>query len=285
MLNTDTFSRYGQMAMDSVVLYAPKVFIAVIIGFLGWKAANLLSRWLHRLLALKAVDPSLRPFLGSMLDAAIKVALVVTLIGYLGIPTASFVAVIGAAGLAVGMALSGTLQNFAGGVVLLMVRPFKVGDNIRVQNFEGTVREIQIFQTMLVTADRVTVFIPNGKLLNEYIQNFSTQGSRRADLVFGIGYDDDIDKARAILMGIMKSDPRVLDDPAPQVNVKNLGASSVDIEARFWVAVSDHFSTSNAIREEGKKLLEKGGISFPYTTYSLQIPKRENGDDEAAVRM
>lgn len=285
MLNTDTFSRYGQMAMDSVVLYAPKIFIAVVIGFLGWKAANLLSKWLHRLLALKAVDPSLRPFLGSMLDAAIKVALVVTLIGYLGIPTASFVAVIGAAGLAVGMALSGTLQNFAGGVVLLMVRPFKVGDNIRVQSFEGTVREIQIFQTMLVTADRVTVFIPNGKLLNEYIQNFSTQGSRRADLVFGIGYDDDIDKARAILMGIMKSDQRVLDDPAPQVNVKNLGASSVDIEARFWVAVSDHFSTSNAIREEGKKLLEKGGISFPYTTYSLQIPKRENGDDEAAVRM
>lgn len=273
MWNTDSITRYGQTALDSLVFYAPKVVIAVIIGFVGWKLANVLSRWLHRLLAMKAVDPSLRPFLGSLVDAAIKVALVVTLIGYLGIPTASFVAVIGAAGLAVGLALSGTLQNFAGGVVLLVIRPFRVDDTIKAQSFEGKVREIQIFQTVIVTSDNITVFIPNGKLVNESILNYSTQGTRRADLVFGIGYEDDIDKAREILLGLITADERVLETPPPVVNLKALAANTVDLEARFWVQVSDHFSVCNKIREAGKKAFDAAGISLsPDTTIKLAQP-------------
>lgn len=271
MWTTETLTRYGQMAMDAVVLYAPKVLIAAIIGFLGWKLANLISRWLHRLLAMKAVDPSLRPFLGSLLDAAIKVALVVTLIGYLGIPTASFVAVIGAAGLAVGLALSGTLQNFAGGVVLLVVRPFRVDDTIKTQSFEGKVREIQIFQTIIVTADNITIFIPNGKLLNESILNYSTQGTRRADLLFGIGYDDDIDKARGILLRLMTGHELVLEKPAPVVNLKALGATTVDIEARCWVAVNDHFKVSNELREAAKKTFDAEGVSFPAAKTEIYV--------------
>lgn len=271
MWTTDTLSRYGRAALDATVFYAPKVLIAGLVAFVGWKVAGLLSRWFHRLLASKAVDPSLRPFLGSLLDAAVKVALAITVISYLGIPTASFVAVIGAAGLAVGLALSGTLQNFAGGVVLLVIRPFRVDDTIRIQNIEGKVSEIQIFQTVIITPDNLTVFIPNGKLVNESILNLSAQGTRRADLVFGIGYDDDIDKAREILLQIIAADERILPEPAPVVNLKNLSASSVDMEARMWVKVSDHFKVSNAIREAGKKAFDAAGISFPFPTSSIQL--------------
>lgn len=268
--------RYSQMALDAVVLYAPKVLIAVIVGLIGWKVANLVSRGLHRLLESKRVDPSLRPFLGSMLDAAIKVALVITLISYLGIPTASFVAVIGAAGLAVGLALSGTLQNFAGGVVLLVIRPFRVGDSIKAQSFEGTVREIQIFQTIIVTADNLTVFIPNGKLVNESILNFSTQGTRRVDLTFGIGYEDDIDQARKVLLDLVSKDERVRDLPAPAVVVQNLGDSTVDVQARFWVATNDHFRVSCDIRERAKKAFDAEGISFPYPQRDYHIIRQSN---------
>jgi Small-conductance mechanosensitive channel len=272
---TDQAGRYGQMAMDAAVLYAPKVVIAAIVALVGWKLANLLSRGLHRLLENKRVDPSLRPFLRSMLDAAIKAALVITIISYLGIPTASFVAVIGAAGLAVGLALSGTLQNFAGGVVLLMVRPFRVGDLIKAQSFEGTVKEIQIFQTIIVTPDNLTVFIPNGKLMNESILNYSSQGTRRADLTFGIGYGDDVDQARKVLLDIVAKDGRILTLPAPAVVVQNLGESSVDLQARIWVATADHFKVSCEVRENVKKAFDAAGISFPFPQRDYHIIESE----------
>ncbi len=268
---TEQLTRYGQKGLDAVVLYAPKVLIALIIAFIGWKLANLLSRWLHRLLAVKAIDPSLRPFLGSLLDAVVKVALVVTLISYLGIPTASFVAVIGAAGVAIGLALSGTLQNFAGGVILLVLRPFTVGDSIKAQSFEGKVKEILIFQTVLVTADGVTVFIPNGKLVNESIVNFSTQGTRRVDLTFGIGYEDSIEQARAVIMKLIAADERIKDTPPPTVIVQNLGDSTVDIQARFWVATPDHFKVSCEMREKVKIAFDEHKISMPFPQVDYHI--------------
>lgn len=268
---TEQITRYGQKGLDTGVAFAPKIGIALVIGLIGWKLARLLSKWLHRLLANKRVDPSLRPFLGSLLDAAFKVALAITLINYLGIPTASFVAVIGAAGLAVGLALSGTLQNFAGGVVLLIVRPFKVGDTIKAQSFEGRVQEIQIFQTMLVTADNLTVFIPNGKLLNESILNYSAAGTRRVDLTFGIGYEDSIDKAREVLLKLIKQDERILSRPEPTVVVQGLGDSTVDIQARFWVASGDHFRVSCDMREKVKKAFDAEEISFPYPQMDYHI--------------
>ena len=273
---TEQITRYGQTALDAAVLYAPKLAIAVIMAFVGWKLANLFSRWLHRLLALKAIDPSLRPFLGSLLDAAIKVALVVTLIGYLGIPTASFVAVIGAAGVAIGLALSGTLQNFAGGVILLVLRPFTVGDSIKAQSFEGKVKEILIFQTVLVTADGVTVFIPNGKLLNESIMNFSTQGTRRVDLTFGIGYEDSIEEAREVILKLVAEDSRIKDLPAPTVVVQNLGDSTVDIQARFWVATNDHFKVSCDMREKAKVAFDEHKISMPFPQVDYHVIEHPN---------
>jgi len=268
---TEQATRYGQKALDTMVEFAPKVAIALVMALVGWKLAQLLSRWLQKLLANKRIDPSLRPFLGSLLDAAFKVALAVTLINYLGIPTASFVAVIGAAGLAVGLALSGTLQNFAGGVVLLIVRPFRVGDTIKAQSFEGKVKEIQIFQTMLVTADNLTVFIPNGKLLNESILNFSAAGTRRVDLTFGIGYEDSIDKAREVLLGLIGQDERIHKTPEPTVVVQNLGDSTVDIQARFWVASGDHFKVSCDMRERVKKTFDNEKISFPFPQVDYHV--------------
>lgn len=268
---TEQVTRYGQKALDSAVAFAPKIGIALVIGLIGWKLANLLSKWLHKLLANKRVDPSLRPFLGSLLDAAFKVALAVTLINYLGIPTASFVAVIGAAGLAVGLALSGTLQNFAGGVVLLIIRPFRVGDSVKAQSFEGKVKEIQIFHTILLTADNLTVFIPNGKLVNESILNFTTAGTRRVDLTFGIGYDDSIDHARQVLLDLVKKDERVLENPPASVVVKNLGDSTVDLQARFWVSTNDHFKASCDIREQAKKAFDEAKISMPYPQVDYHI--------------
>jgi small conductance mechanosensitive channel len=256
---TEQLTRYGQKALDALVEYAPKLGIALVMAFVGWKLANLLSRWLHRLLTVKAIDPSLRPFLGSLLDAAIKVALVVTLIGYLGIPTASFVAVIGAAGVAVGLALSGTLQNFAGGVILLVLRPFTVGDSIKAQSFEGKVKEILIFQTVLATSDGVTVFIPNGKLINESIINYSTMGTRRIDITFSMAYADQVERVREILIGIIRENNEVLGDPAPVVIVKNLGSGGVDLEARFWVRNGHYVSVSAAVRERAKQLLDDSG--------------------------
>lgn len=268
---TEQLTRYGQKSLDTAVAFAPKVGIAIVMALIGWKLANLLSKWLQRLLENKRVDPSLRPFLSSLLDAAFKVALVVTLINYLGIPTASFVAVIGAAGLAVGLALSGTLQNFAGGVVLLIIRPFRVGDSIKAQSFEGKVKEIQIFQTILVTADNLTVFIPNGKLVNESILNFSTAGTRRVDLTFGIGYEDSIDQARAVLMDLISKDERILKTPAPSVVVQNLGDSTVDVQARFWVATNDHFRVACDMRERAKKTFDDEKISFPFPQVDYHI--------------
>ncbi|RYD74071.1 MAG: mechanosensitive ion channel [Verrucomicrobiaceae bacterium] len=238
---------------------------------------KVISRWLHRALEAKAVDPSLRPFLGSLLDVILKVVLVITLITFLGIPTSSFVAVIGAAGLAIGLALSGTLQNFAGGVILLAIRPFRVGDQVKAQSFEGKVKAIGIFQTMLVTPDNITVFIPNGELINESIMNYSLQGTRRADLTFGIGYGDSIDQAREVILRLVSEDERILADPQPVVRVKSLGGSSVDLEARFWVAVTDHFAVSNTIREAVKKAFDAERISFPFPQREVHVISTEKG--------
>ncbi len=270
-------TRYAQMGMDSVMTFAPKVLIALVMGFIGWKLMKLVSRGLHRALETKAVDPSLRPFLGSLLDVILKVVLFITLITYLGIPTASFVAVIGAAGLAIGLALSGTLQNFAGGVVLLAIRPFRVGDQIKAQSFEGKVQAIGIFQTILITPDNLTVFIPNGELMNESIMNYSLQGTRRADLIFGIDYADSIDQAREVILRLIREESRILPEPPPLVILKNLGESSVDLEARFWVVATDHFAVSNTIREAVKKAFDAEGISFPFPQRDIHIIESKKG--------
>jgi small conductance mechanosensitive channel len=183
----------------------------------------------------------------------------------------SFVAIVGAAGLAVGLALQGTLQNFAGGVIILILRPFKVGDYVEGGGLAGTVNEIQIFNTILLTPDNVRVIIPNGKLSNENIKNYSAEDKRRVDMVFGIGYGDDIKKAKDTLYEILKANDKILSDPAPTVAVSELADSSVNFVVRPWVKNSDYWPTYFEIHEAVKKEFDAQGISIPFPQRDVHL--------------
>jgi small conductance mechanosensitive channel len=189
----------------------------------------------------------------------------------LGIQTTSFIAVLGAAGLAVGLALQGSLSNFAAGVLMIIFRPFKVGDFIEAAGVAGTVEEIQIFTTQLATPDNKTIIIPNGKLTADNIVNYSTKGTRRADMVFGIGYEDDIDKARDIITEILSNDERVLKDPPLQVAVSELADSSVNFVTRAWVNAGDYWGVVFAATETVKKRFDAEGISIPFPQRDVHV--------------
>ena len=267
----DTVLEYLTLAIDHTVRFAPRVVIALVLALLGWKLISFLCAAMSKAMAARNVDPSLRPFLNSLLGYLLKAALVVTLVSYLGIPTASFVAVLGAAGLAVGMALSGTLQNFAGGVVILMLRPIRVGEFVEVAGFLGKVEEITIFHTVLLSPDNRTIYIPNSSISNAAVTNFARQSTRRADLIFGIGYNDDIDAAKAILQRLVDADDRVLKEPAPLIAVENLGESSVDILVRIWTKSSDLLATQQHLREAAKKAFDSAGVSIPFPQRDIHL--------------
>jgi small conductance mechanosensitive channel len=183
----------------------------------------------------------------------------------------SFIAILAAAGLAVGMALSGTLQNFAGGVMILLFRPFKVGDYINALGYSGTVKEIQIFNTILTTPDNVTIILPNGGLSGSAMTNYSTQATRRVDLTYGIGYDDDIDKAREILKNLIAGDKRILKDPEPFVAVSELADSSVNFVVRVWVNSSDYWGVFFDMQETVKKRFDDNGVSIPFPQTDVHV--------------
>jgi len=267
----DTLLEYLTIALDHAIRYAPRIAIAITIGIVGWKTISLLCAGLSRAMEARRIDESLRPFLLNLLGYGLKAALVITLIGYLGIPTASFVAVLGAAGLAVGMALSGTLQNFAGGVVILLLRPIRVGEFVEVGGFLGKVAEIHIFHTVLLSPDNRTIYIPNSQISNAAVTNFARQQTRRFDLVFGIGYNDDIDTAKNILARLVESDERVLKDPAPLIAVENLGDSSVDILVRAWTQSADFLATQQHLREAAKKAFDAEGVSIPFPQRDVHL--------------
>lgn len=189
----------------------------------------------------------------------------------LGVEMTSFVAILAAAGLAVGMALSGTLQNFAGGVMLIIFKPFKVGDVIDAQGYIGSVKEIQIFNTILKTPDNKTIIIPNGGLATSSMTNFSTEATRRVDFTFGIGYDDDIDKSRAVIEGLIKADSRIFTDPAPVIVVSELADSSVNFTVRVWANSGDYWGIFFDLTEQVKKAFDKEGISIPYPQTDVHV--------------
>jgi small conductance mechanosensitive channel len=195
----------------------------------------------------------------------------ISALGMLGIEMTSFIAILGAAALAVGMALSGTLQNFAGGVMILLFKPFKVGDVIDAQGYVGTVQQIQIFVTILTTPDNKTILIPNGPLSNGSMVNFSTQERRRVDMTFGIGYGDDLDKAYEVLKRLINADERILRDPEPFMALSELADSSVNITVRLWVNASDYWAVYFRMNEEVYKSFDKEGISIPYPQRDIHI--------------
>lgn len=257
--------------IPTVLQYGKMLIVAIVMLVVGFWIIKKAVKGIKKIMSNKKVDNTLAPFIISLADIAMKTLLIVSTISYVGIPMTSFVAILGAAGLAIGMAFSGTLQNFAGGIIILVFKPFKVGDFIEAQGYSGTVKEIQIFTTILTTGDNKTIIIPNGGLSTGSLTNYSTQTARRVDFTFGIGYNDDIDKAYAAIKAVIDRNDKILKDPAPFMAVSNLGASSVDIVCRLWVDSADYWTVYFYMNEFVKKEFDAQNISIPYPQQDIHI--------------
>lgn len=260
-------------AMDFLVDYGPQVLGAAIVLLIGLWVIKKVVKFSERLMVKRNLDASLVPFLRSMLNIVLKAMLVISVAGMVGIETTSFVAIMGAAGLAVGLALQGTLQNFAGGVLILIFKPYKVGDLIQAQGHLGVVKEIQIFVSILLTPDNKTVIIPNGAISNGDITNYTLEGKIRVDLTFGISYESDIKAARNALMAVMESHPKVLKDPKPFVGVVELADSSVNLAVRPYADPTDYWEVYFDIYEAGKEALDAANITIPFPQIDVHMDK------------
>jgi small conductance mechanosensitive channel len=260
---------------EMVVLYGIKLVSALITLAVGLWIISIVTNALSRLMDRKNIDLSLRGFLKSMTGIVLKVLLAVSVIGMVGIEMTSFIAILGAAGLAVGLALSGTLQNFAGGVIILIIKPFKVGDYIEAQGHAGSVSEIQIFNTILKTPDNVTIIIPNGNLSTGSVKNYSTEAQRRVDFVFGVAYGDDYDQAKSTITRIIDADSRILKEPAPFVVLSELADSSVNITVRVWAQASDYWAIKFDFTEQVYKEFPKAGLNIPFPQMDLHIQQQQ----------
>ncbi len=256
---------------ELVAVWGIKVIAAIAIFIIGFWVAKLFRKIIEKVLANRNVDPTIGSFVANLAYYALLAFVVLAALGQLGIQTTSFIAIIGAAGLAVGLALQGSLANFAAGFLMIIFRPFKVGDVIEGAGTSGTVEKIQIFTTQLLTPDNKTVIIPNASLTAGNIVNYSTTGKRRVDMVFGIGYEDDIDKAKQIIIEAISADERVHKDPAPTVAVSELADSSVNFVVRPWVNTSDYWGVYFALTETIKKRFDQEGISIPFPQRDVHV--------------
>ncbi len=270
-METEQIEEYVEQGRELVLTHGLRIVIALIVLLIGLRIIKSVTKMVGRAMEKRNVDVSLRPFLTSVVSVLLKVALVISVISMIGIETTSFIAVLGAAGFALGLALSGTLQNFAGGVIILILKPFKVGDFIDAQGHMGTVKMIQIFSTILKTPDNKTVIIPNGPLSTGSLTNFSTEPQRRVDMEFGIGYSDDIDKAKSILNRLISEDERVLSDPAPQVVLSELADSSVNFKVRVWANSGDYWGIYFDFHEKVKKAFDKEGVGIPFPQMDVHV--------------
>ena len=262
---------YYDYAMAFIMDFGPKVIGALVVLIIGLKIVKVVTNTFKKVMLKREMDASLIPFLGSIIGIGLKALVLISVMSMVGIKMTSFIALLGAAGLAIGMALSGTLQNFAGGVMILIFKPYKAGDFIEAQGYMGTVRHIDIFNTILLTVDNRKIIIPNGPLSTSSLTNFSSEKTRRVDFSFGIGYSDDIDKAREIILSEIAKLPQILKDPAPMVVVGELGDSSVNLTTRVWVNAADYWDINFAMLEGVKKAFDKGGISIPFPQTDVHL--------------
>ncbi|AFL80359.1 small-conductance mechanosensitive channel [Aequorivita sublithincola DSM 14238] len=254
--------RYGQKLID----FLPSLIGSILMLLIGLWLIKIINRFIKKFFNKTDYDPTLENFIASLIRWGLKIVLFVLVITQLGVESASLVAIIGAAGLAIGLALQGSLSNFAGGVLILLLKPFKVGDFISAQGVDGTVKEISIFNTRLTTFGNQLAILPNGKLSNDNIINYSIEGVRREKLSFGIGYDDDIKQAKDILLKLVSEQETVfnIEDKMPMVAVEELGDSSVNLTVRYWAKNEDFWNLRWLVLEEGKARLEAAGISIPF---------------------
>ena len=264
-------SELTEKAISLVMTYTPKLLLAILTLVVGLWLVNRFVNLLDHRIGKK--DPTLNKFLCGLISAVLKVMLLISVASMIGIETTSFIAVVGAAGLAIGLALQGSLANFAGGVLILIFKPFKVGDTIEAEGHLGSVAEIQILYTVINTFDNRRVVIPNGNLSNATLTNVSVYDKRRCDMTFGIGYDDDIDKAKKILQRLFEEDERSLTEPAPRICVGGLGDNSVDLMFRPWVGTDDLWPYYWDMQEKVKKAFDEEGISIPYPQRDVHLYK------------
>lgn len=266
-------SELMNQAMSLVMTYAPKVVLAIVTLIVGLWLINRFVNVLDNKLGKK--DPTLNKFLCGLLSVILKILLLISVASMVGIATTSFIAIVGAAGLAVGLALQGSLSNFAGGVLILIFKPFKVGDVIDAQGYLGSVREISILYTIVDTFDNRRIVIPNGQLANDSLTNLSAYETRRCDMSFGIGYGDDIDKAKAVCKRLIEEDERALKDPEPLIVVGALGESSVDLTVRAWTKSADLWPFYWDMHEKVKKAFDAEGISIPFPQRDVHMIKTD----------
>ena len=245
--------------------------MAIVVLIIGLSIVKFITKKFKRTLEKRNVDESLRPFLASIVSTLLKVMLIISVAGMIGIQMTSFVAILGAAGLAVGLALQGSLSNFAGGVLILILKPFKVGDFVEANGYAGVVREIQVFYTYITTGQNQEIIIPNGALSNNAVKNFSFHGTRRIDMTFGIGYDDSIDEAKKILNDIISSDERVLKDPAFSIFIEALADSSVNFHVRAWSTNENYWDIVNGLNEKVKKAFDAAKIGIPFPQMDVHV--------------
>jgi small conductance mechanosensitive channel len=256
---------------ELATVWGLKVIAAIAIVVVGRWAAKLLRGFARRAMSKGNLDPTIVGFISNILYVAVLAFVIVAALSQVGIQTASFIAVVGAAGLAIGLALQGSLSNFAAGVLMAVFRPFKVGDFIEAGGTAGIVEEIQIFTTQMRSGDNKTIIVPNSSILGGNIVNYSTKETRRVDLAAGIGYSDDIDSAKAVLRSIIDADERVLKDPEPMIVVSELGDSSVNLTVRAWVNSGDYWGVYFDTLETIKKRFDSEGISIPFPQRDVHV--------------
>ena len=266
--------KYVQIAKDLLIQYGPKVLMALVTLIIGLWIINRVVRITEKLLKKRDVDPSLANFGAALLNVLLKILLFISVISMVGVATTSFVAVLGAFTLAIGMALQGSLANFAGGALIMIFKPFKIGDVITAQGHTGKVKEISIFVTKLLTPHNRLVILPNGPLAGGDIVNLTAEDKIRVDVTVGIGYGEDIKEARKVLIGVMNNIPEILSDPAPTVNVSELADSSVNLIMLPYAKPEDYWTVFFKIQEETKYALDAANIEIPYP-HSVEIHKEE----------
>ena len=263
----------GQQLLNAAIGAGGNILKAVIVFIVGRFLIGLLQRFISKMMDKRKVDVSVKTFTMSLVRISLTVLLIVSVIGALGLETTSFAALLASAGVAVGMALSGNLQNFAGGLVILLFKPYRIGEWIECQGVAGTVKEIQIFHTILNTADNKTVYIPNGPLSSGVVTNYTNQKIRRVEWIVGVEYGEDYDKVEKVVQEILKADKRILDDPAPFVALHALDSSSVNIIARGWVKSENYWPVQFEINKQIYQVFNEQGIGFPFPQLTVHQAK------------
>ena len=260
----DKLSLITHQLLDFAIRAGERILIAVIVFIVGRFLISMLNRFVGRLMDRRKVDISIKTFVKSLVNILLTILLIISVVGALGVETTSFAALLASAGVAVGMALSGNLQNFAGGLIVLLFKPYKVGDWIESQGVSGTVKELQIFHTILTTGDNKVIYIPNGAMSSGVVTNYNTQTTRRVEWIVGVDYGEDYDKVQQIVTDILAADKRILKDPAPFIALHALDASSVNVVARVWVNSADYWGVYFDINKAIYATFNEKGINFPF---------------------